>query len=319
VPLEECVIRRLAFIKSIYKIAIQQSEAPEPLCSASLLSFHDSVELFLYLALETLDATGSNKLNFIEYWEKISLKLSTDKTLSQKESMRRLNHSRVALKHFGTLPTKQDLDVFRVNVADFFNENTKIIFGIEFSDISLVELVSCSDAREALKEAESLLKDARTDDAMDSAAVAFAQLLDDYASKIKDRFGKYPFSFSAPSFTTVSFLSSNESDLVSDVESFADDVDSALSDIEDSISELQDALEIMMLCLDYRKYMKFYLLSPVVRKLQGKDDPKAKKTYGDYKVYEPKRRKKIPPTEDDVRFSIDFVIECALILQKLKL
>lgn len=318
-PLEECVIRRLAFIKNIYKLAIQLSETPEPLCSASLLSFHDSVELFLYLALETLDATGSNKLNFMEYWEKISLKLPAEKTLSQKESMRRLNNSRVALKHFGTLPTKQDLDTFRVNVTDFFNENTIILFGIEFLDVSLVELVSCSDAREALNEAESLLKDARTIDAMDLAAVAFAQILDDYAAKIKDRFGKYPFSFSAPSLSGLSFSASNDSDLANDVDSFAVDVDSALSDIEDSISELQDTIEIMMLCLDYRKYMKFYLLSPIVRRLNGKDDPKAKKTYGDYKLYEPKRRERISPTEDDVQFSIDFVVESALILQKLKL
>ncbi len=318
-PLEECVIRRLAFIKSIYKIAIQQSEAPEPLCSTSLLSFHDSVELFLYLALETLGATGSNKLNFIDYWEKISLKLPTGKTLSQKESMRRLNNSRVALKHFGTLPTKQDLDAFRVNVTNFFNENATIVFDIEFSEISLVELVSCSDARGTLKEAESLLKEARTVDAMDSAAVAFAQLLNNYTATIKDRFGKYPFSFSAPGFSGLSFSTSDGSDLAGDVESFADEIDSSLSEIEDSISELQDVLEIMMLGLDYRKHMKFYLLSPAVKRLQGRDDPKAKKTYGDYKVYEPVRRIRIAPNEDDVRFSIDFVIESALILQKLNL
>lgn len=318
-PLEESIIKRLAFIKSIYKMAIQLSEAPEPLCSASLLFFHDSVELFLQLALETRDAAGSNKINFMEYWDKISLKLPDKKTLSQKESMRRLNNSRVALKHFGTLPTRQDLDTFKANVSNFFEDNTKIIFDIEFSGISLVELVSCPDARGTLREAENLMNEARTEDAIDSAAVAFAQLLNDYQYMIKGRFGKYPFSFSAPGFSGTFFSTSSESDLTGDIESFADDVDSALSDIEDSISEIQDALEIMMLGLDYRKYMKFYLLSPVVRRLQGMGDPKAKKTYGDYKVYEPKRRKRISPTKDDVQFSIDFVIESALILQKLNL
>lgn len=317
-PLEECVIRRLSFIKNVFKLGVQLSETPEPLCSASLLSFHDSVELFLQLGLETLDVTSNNKISFIEYWDKISLKLPAEKVLSQKESMRRLNNSRVALKHFGTLPTKQDIDAFRVNVSNFFNENTILIFGIEFSDISLVEMVSCSDARVNLKEAESLLKDARIDDAMDLAAVAFAQILGDYTRKIKDRFGKYPFSFSAPSFDGVSF-SGDDSDLANDIDSFADDVDSALADIGDSISELQDVLEIMMLGLDYRKYMRFYLFSPIVRKMEGKNDTNARKTYGDYKVYEPKRRKKFSPTEDDARFSIDFVIESALILQKLKL
>jgi len=49
------IIKRLAFIKYLYKLAVDQSRRPEPLCSASILTFHDAVELFLQLASEHLD------------------------------------------------------------------------------------------------------------------------------------------------------------------------------------------------------------------------------------------------------------------------
>jgi hypothetical protein len=45
--LEESIVRRLAFIKYLYAVAIEQSKRPEPLCSASILTFHDAIELFL--------------------------------------------------------------------------------------------------------------------------------------------------------------------------------------------------------------------------------------------------------------------------------
>lgn len=97
------VIKRLAFIKYLYKLAVDQSKRPEPLCSASILTFHDAIELFLQLASEHLNV-GKQQPSFMEYWDLISQKLSNQE-LTQKESMRRLNRARVALKHHGTLPS----------------------------------------------------------------------------------------------------------------------------------------------------------------------------------------------------------------------
>jgi hypothetical protein len=99
-------LKRLAFIKYLFTIALDQSYLPEPAGAAAILTFHDAIELFNQLACEYLDidtiGKGSKQINFIEYWDLISLKLS--QPLPQKESMNRLNKARVALKHHGNLP-----------------------------------------------------------------------------------------------------------------------------------------------------------------------------------------------------------------------
>lgn len=61
--LDHSIIRRLAFIKYLYRIGIQQSEAAEPFASAALLTFHDAAELFLQLSAEHTDAdVKANKI-----------------------------------------------------------------------------------------------------------------------------------------------------------------------------------------------------------------------------------------------------------------
>jgi len=118
------IIKRLAFIKYLLNQANNASHFPEPLSSSSILSFHDAVELFLHLCAEQYNLNTKN-ISFIEYWEKLKPPLSTANKpeLTQKESMRRLNDARVSLKHHGTLPSKLDIDNFRVICNTFFEEN----------------------------------------------------------------------------------------------------------------------------------------------------------------------------------------------------
>ncbi len=64
----ESSMRRLAFIRYLYGDAVRQSQLPEPMCAASVLTFHDAAELFLVLACEHKDV-GNTNLKFAAYWE----------------------------------------------------------------------------------------------------------------------------------------------------------------------------------------------------------------------------------------------------------
>ena len=186
------IINRLAFIKYLYRVAVEQSQKSEPLCAASVLFFHDAVELFLQLTSEHLDI-GKEGLKFMEYWDLISKKLDIE--LSQKESMRRLNRARVSLKHHGTLPSKLDIEAFRASSTAFFKENTPIIFGVDFSQISLIELIQYEGVKNKLKNAEKLAKENKIEEALDKVALAFTELIDNYEDKIIEQYGKNPFLF----------------------------------------------------------------------------------------------------------------------------
>ena len=87
--LEESTSRRLAFIRYLYTQAFEQADQPEPFCAASVLSFHDAIEMFLGLACEDKDVSVPVSINFMQYWERLDPVLKPD-SLSQKRSMTRL-------------------------------------------------------------------------------------------------------------------------------------------------------------------------------------------------------------------------------------
>lgn len=166
----EVIVRRLAFIQYLFHVAVEQSKQAEPLAAASLLSFHDSVELFMQLASEHLNV-GKKEVRFMEYFE--LLKLPNGETLSDKESIRRLNNARVALKHDGILPSKFEIDALRASVTSFFETNTQLTFGLEFRSVSMLNLVQCKEAKVNLEEADKLIVEGKYEDALDKIAVAF--------------------------------------------------------------------------------------------------------------------------------------------------
>jgi len=282
--LDENIVKRLAFIKYLYKVAVEQSQRPEPLGSASVLTFHDAIEFFLRLASEYLNA-GKKETSFMEYWEILTKKLP-EGLPTQRESMRRLNQVRVALKHHGTLPSKLDIEAFRASATNFFEENTLPIFNIKFSKVSLIDLVQCEKTKNSLKESAQLLEQNKGEESLGKAAIAFAQLIDDYESRKKGQFGHSPFFF-------------GES-LTSWEHSSFPDIDAVIKSIE----ALQDAVKILSLGIDYRKYVKFRLLTPSIYRTMD----------GIYNINRMERGSKKISTGKDIQFCIDFVIESSITL-----
>lgn len=287
--LSDSFMQRLAFVKYLYELAINQSKQPEPLCAASILTFHDSVEMFLLISSEYLDI-GSNKPNFMDYWDLLNQKLKPE--LTQKESMRRLNKARVALKHHGTMPSRLDIEAIRASATNFFNENCQIVFEIEFKDISMISLIESNDARNCLEEATSLVEDKKFDEALVQIALAFHHLIDEYEENRKDLFGRSPFFFGQSlNFENSFFMGIKDRKL----SNFVDKVG-------ESIMAMQSAMKIVSLGLDYRKYVKFRLLTPVVQRTMGGR-------------YVSDRISNQEFTKDHCKYCIDFVIESALRLQ----
>src|SRR2546425_7134202 len=97
------VRRRLAYIRYLHDLGIQQSRLPQPQSSASILMFHDAVEAFLLLAGEYLGAMAT--YDFEKHWDALSpAKLAGGVQLPVHQGMKRLNKIRVALKHYGAHP-----------------------------------------------------------------------------------------------------------------------------------------------------------------------------------------------------------------------
>lgn len=305
--LDKTGARRLAFIRFLFNLAVEQSKKPEPLSSASVLGFHDAIELFLQLASEYLGVSRKTEIGFMEYWDLINNKELSPKGITQKESMRRLNRARVELKHNGILLSKLDIEGFRVNAADFFEENTPIVFGIQLNDVSLTELVQYKKARDYLKKAEKALKQNKREDALDNVAFAFEQLIRDYESTKIGKFGRSIFRFGRD----MTFMGSSSWDfnglMVRNGFRFKGKMREFVDSVKESLEGIQSAVKILSLGIDYRRYMKFRLLTPVVYLDEYGKWEASRDTWGSKGI----------PTVEDVQFCIDFVIESAISLQEL--
>lgn len=289
------IIRRLALIRYLYNNAVNQSRQPEPMGATSILTFHDSVELFLGLACEHFNV-GKSSMNFMDYWEAINPKLKPD-SLEQKMSMSRMNKSRVILKHHGTLPTKPDVEAFRANTTSFFEENTPLVFGLNFGDISMVDLVQCEEARNRLQKGNASLENGELEEAFTQIAIGFEKLLDYYVRE-KWAVNGSPLLALGGSFHLGHSYSSSEDR----------GMDFFARDVGESIEAIQKVTNILALGLDYRSYVKFRFLLPILTIT----------TFGGTVHVQRKGGMELPSLEG-YRFCHDFVIESALRLQEFDL
>lgn len=281
------IIKRLALIKYLYKVGLEQSRQFETVAAFSILTFHDSIEMFLKLVSEHLNIR-SESASFLDYWTLIP-------NLSLKESMRHLNARRVNIKHKGLLPSKSDIEISRVNTIDFFDQNVKIQFGIDFNAISLIDLVNYENVRNVLMESQKFIDQDEYKPCIEKVAIAFNELLFTYEQTKIYFFRNSPFSFSQDLSFYNSFFMHIEDKKLGD---FVDKV-------KDSLEGIQKAIKIICLGIDYKKYAKFNLLTPEIHRWhEGGIDVD----------FDNRRVKKW--TKDNCQFCIDFVLDSALKLQE---
>jgi hypothetical protein len=285
-------IKRLPFIRYLYNVALQQSRQPKPMNAASILTFHDSVELFLHLSCRELGINVKKDMPFIQYWEALK-NLPNGTSLGYKSEMDTLNTLRVNLKHQGIMPDGSEIESSRVSTTNFFEKSTPTIFSVDFDRISMTDLVRYIPAREGLNEAATLMEQEKFEDALAKIAIAFDQIIEDYESRKASSFGTSPFFFGKSLALHSSFFMGISERKMKEF----------IDTVKDSIESMQKAMKILSLSIDYKQYVKFRLLVPQISRPLGSND--------DYFIT-PSSRKH---TADECRFCYGFVIDSAIRIQ----
>lgn len=291
--MDELTTKRLAVIKQLYLHGIEQSYEVEPMNGFSILSFHDSVEMFMKLCAEKRGIKIGRDVNFGDYFSKLP-------DLQCNATMTNLNSKRVSLKHYGVLPSKLDIEISRANVTDFFEHNTPIFFDVQFNEISLVSLIKYNSVKDYMNRALSDLSLNQYKDSITNSQIAFKELMWCYEMENTLHFesilGK-SWNFSSQSSFHLKM------GLGSDFDSFIDNV-------SESIPLLEERLNIIGLGIDYLRYRKFKLLSPYIEMwADEKGDDR-------YSVFIDEGRDRRICSQKNARFCFDFVIESALKLQR---
>jgi hypothetical protein len=141
-PLTPQTVQRLAFARFLYEQGVAQCNQPEPLSATAVLSFQDAVEHLLLLSADHLRINLPSDMKFLQYWERLKPALPQGESLPSKQAMDRLNRLRVALKHYGTIPSSAAIAQAKADVTTFFTDATSMIFGVGFAAVDMIDLVS---------------------------------------------------------------------------------------------------------------------------------------------------------------------------------
>lgn len=121
----------------------------------AIISFHNSIELFLRLAISTknlsnADLDGMNFKNKIDYFKS---KVIRKDDLTYESELADLNDIRNKIYHNYTIPTQDETETFKVTVRLFLKHFIPKVFKITFDELSLFDMdtirnpfVSCAYA-----------------------------------------------------------------------------------------------------------------------------------------------------------------------------
>lgn len=285
--MEELFMKRLAVIKRLYEIGLEQSYMSEPMNGFCLLSFHDSVEMFMKLCS---DFKGGIKVKrdtkFMEYFSLIP-------DLTMDAQMQNLNYKRVALKHYGSLPSKLDVEISRANTTDFLETNTLKIFDVSFDELSLVWLIKYDEVKEYLTKAEQAFITDNYEESILNSHIAFSELIICYEADKNLNYETLFHICENMRYSGRSIYLDNE-------------LDEYIKKVNKALLKIDEAIKIIGLGIDYKRFVQFNILSPEIQCW-----PDSGKRF-----YENFPNKKVKHNKKNSRFCFDFVIDSALKLQE---
>lgn len=182
VNLDPTTARRLAFIRYLHRLGDNQAQLPDPQSAVSLLMLHDAVESLLLLVA---DHYGVAAAKFEDYWKVLGPRVPGG--LTGFRGMQRLHRSRNDFKHNGVLPSSATISLAGTDAATFMAATVQAVFGVDYADVSMVDVVGQPTVRAELRAAETEHAGGNTQLAMVKLRDAFNELFephqgDDYLS-----------------------------------------------------------------------------------------------------------------------------------------
>jgi hypothetical protein len=248
-------IKRLTYTKYIYNKGMEFLSQRTPVSDAlSILLFHDASEQLLLIVADKLGISTTN-ITFLDYWEKVKKK---SKHLPNKNEISKLNKMRVGFKHHGILPNHEECRDISYVLNSFFSSVSHDILDIDFSNLSLADLINYDEVRDCIKNAENFLIQENFEESIVESAKAFAFLE-------KRMEGDYYHSFVISDLKAFNGLKEAERTISIGMDR---DIDKCyregFREAREKLQEIIKNLNPLLLGIEIRKYQKFKLLTPVV-------------------------------------------------------
>jgi hypothetical protein len=286
-------IKRLIYAKYIYNKGMEFLSHRTPVSDAmSILLFHDASEQLLLIVADKL-GISTTYISFLDYWKKVKEK---GKHLPNRNEMSKLNKMRVGFKHHGILPNHEECRDILYVLNSFFSSVSHDILDIDFSNLSLADLINYDDIRDCIKNAENFLNQENFEESIVESAKAFAFLE-------KRMEGDYYHSFIISGLASFRGIYGAASSGSIKNEYLRD----GFREARDKLQEIIKNLNPLLLGIDIYKYQRFKLLTPIVHSMQD----------GSLRIAHiaDMYKHKLNYNEENALFCFNFVIDTALKFQ----
>lgn len=167
------ILDRLTRSKYIFIHGVQLLERQGPIKEGlALLAFHDSLEMMLRAIAEHFHAGLKMHEPFNSLLDKVEE--GSNCQLTHRSALLQLNHARVSFKHYGLLPQFSDVAKFRNDLEAFLSNILHKAMGVEFTGLSLADLVTHRRARNWLKKAEDKFAEEKFAESVECTAASLA-------------------------------------------------------------------------------------------------------------------------------------------------
>lgn len=215
-----------------------QNEQHDLSLAVSLLLMHDAAEMMMLAVVDHLQASLPKKWDFMDLWTAIK---KGNEDPPQRNTMESMNKMRVALKHNGVLPHEQTVRDLLPKLEAFCEDVSAKYLDINFTELSLADLVVRDDVRTALIEARNLLH-------TDNRAEAFVRL------KVAFDLLNRPLEREVPLIPELSQLSTH----------FPKDVRRLIEPYEKSLQQVIKSVNLLTLGVDPIRYRHFARTVPAI-------------------------------------------------------
>jgi hypothetical protein len=292
---------RLAFVRMFFQQGIDQSRQPAPLNVSSILTLHDTAELFLQVIAEHRGVNLPRFVHFHEYWKLLDpTKDPNGVALSSERRMNGLNDLRNAFKHHGTLPSAAAISQACADVRTFLEATTLTVFGMPFDTIDMAEVIPQAAVRDKMRAATAAATGGDFAEAMGLLAEAYDELFGlvpgpPVPSRVA-RFGDTIKPIAEHNIADTLRPARGDRRLAT---GHHNHLASGIADLMKAAHGMQLAMRVMAIGIDYRQFARFRRLTPSIG-------------YGFDLQIKRHVRPGYAPTSADFEFCYQFIITAAL-------
>jgi hypothetical protein len=273
------------------------SSASPLVVAEAILRLHDSIEIFQIAVLNTI---GAKHASTTDFWQKVKEKKGID--LPFQNEYKAFSGVRNSFKHDAVLGDVAEMRAVSTFILSFFNHVSEHVLGIDFSKVSLADVVENLEVREQIKHGELAIASGDYATAVSSVAKAFAVLIGERYAELP------PYLISCLSLFRHEKVRSG--DIVSKIEKdlrhqTVTGLTELLKRLQEQIDELREIVDMLVWGMDLQRYKRFKYLTPIVNRASSG-------------VMDLIPVHSLSVSEEDAHFCLEFVLDTALNIQRKK-